>query len=236
MLQFKIFNKLISREVMAFLGDNIPQDVLLFGPPGAGKGTIGQMICAVGNHFHLSSGDIFRHLSPESENGKLFHQYAGKGQLVPDEVTFEVWKRYTRGLVDTNRYFPDQQLLLLDGIPRTVEQAQMLDDYVKILHVIVLDIFDEETILKRILRRAKIEKRTDDAEENVIRKRIEEYRTKTAQVLTHYDPDIVFHYSAEKRPMEVLRDVLVGSTFVLKSMPTLAPTSNVRTEPPPIGK
>lgn len=220
---------------MAFFGDRIPQVVLLFGPPGAGKGTIGQMICAAGNHFHLSSGDIFRHLSPESDNGKVFHQYASTGKLVPDEVTFEVWKRYTRGLVDTNRYFPDQQLLLLDGIPRTLKQAQLLDEYVNVLHVIVLDIFDEDIILKRILRRAKIEKRTDDAEEAVIRKRVQEYREKTAQVLTHYKPEIVFHYSAEQRPMEVLRDVLAGSTFILKEAPVVAPIDRSSIEPPPIG-
>ena len=221
---------------MAFFGNIKPQVVLLFGPPGAGKGTIGQMICAAGNHFHLSSGNIFRHLSPESENGKLFHQYASEGKLVPDEVTLEVWKRYTRGLIDTNRYFPEQQLLLLDGIPRTKKQAQLLDEYVDVLHVIVLDIEDEDTILTRILRRAKIEKRTDDAEVTVIRNRVEEYHTKTTDVLTHYKKDIIYHYSAEKRPMEVLRDVLVGSTFILKSAPTLSPSDRSRSEPPPIGR
>lgn len=221
---------------MSFFGDRKPQVVLLFGPPGAGKGTIGQMICAAGNHFHLSSGNIFRHLSPESDNGKLFHHYASEGRLVPDEVTVEVWKRYTRGLIDTNRYFPEQQLLLLDGIPRTLKQAQLIDEYVEVIHVIVLDINDDETILKRILRRAKIEKRTDDAEENVIRNRILEYHTKTAEVLKHYKKDIIFHYSAEMRPVEVLRDVLVGSSFILKSAPTLSPTDRKKLEPPPIGR
>ncbi|PCJ57200.1 MAG: adenylate kinase [Planctomycetota bacterium] len=220
---------------MPFSGMHRPQVVLLFGPPGAGKGTIGQMICAAGNHFHLSSGNIFRHLSPESKNGQLFHEYAGKGKLVPDEVTFEVWKKYTRGLVDTNRYFPGQQLLLLDGIPRTTKQAEMLDQFVDILHIIVLDIFNEDVILKRILRRAQIEKRSDDAEESVIRKRIEEYHTKTSEVLKHYDKEKVFTYSAENRPIEVLRDVLVGSAFILKTGPLhIAPPDVSLIEPPPI--
>ncbi len=221
---------------MSFFGEKRPQVVLLFGPPGAGKGTIGQMICAAGNHFHLSSGNIFRHLSPESENGKLFHEYAGQGKLVPDEVTLEVWKRYTRGLIETNRYFPEQQLLLLDGLPRTKRQAELLKEYVDVIHIIVLDIQNEETILKRISRRAQIEKRTDDADTKVILQRIEEYRNKTAEVLESYDKDIVFHYNAENRPMEVLRDVLVGSTFVLKTMPHPVPTEKRKTEPPPMGR
>lgn len=221
---------------MGYFGDNKPKVVLLFGPPGAGKGTIGQMICAAGNHFHLSSGNIFRHLSPESENGKLFHEFASKGKLVPDEVTLQVWKSFTRGLIDTNRYFPEQQLLLLDGIPRTYKQATLLAEHVDVIHIIVLDITNEDTILKRISRRAQIEKRTDDADYQIIKNRIEEYKNKTAEVLEYYNEEIIFHYNAENRPMEVLRDVLVGSTFILKTMPHPAPVEARRTEPPPIGK
>jgi adenylate kinase len=83
---------------------------LIFGPPGSGKGTLGKFLSSAGNHFHLSSGDIFRGLSPESPAGKLYHQYAGKGLLLPDEVTIEIWHHFVHGLIATNRYFPSQQL------------------------------------------------------------------------------------------------------------------------------
>ena len=71
------------------MSENKPKAILMFGPPGAGKGTIGAMLCAAGNHFHLSSGDIFRGLPPESKSGQLFYSYANEGKLVPDDVTIE---------------------------------------------------------------------------------------------------------------------------------------------------
>lgn len=199
------------------------QVVLLFGPPGAGKGTMGSMICAAGNHFHLSSGEIFRRLSPESEDGKTFHQYASRGELVPDELTIKIWTRFTQGLIDTNRYFPHQQLLMLDGVPRTVEQTQRISEYVDVRHVIVLRVHDPEVLVTRIRRRAQIEKRLDDADPEVIRNRINEYESKTVKVLGQYPNEIKKFYNAEQTPIEVLRDVLVGSSDVLKAMPQPMP-------------
>src|SRR3972149_12161255 len=112
--------------------DHPLQAVLLFGPPGSGKGTLGKFLSSAGNHFHLSSGDIFRGLSPESPAGKLYHNYAGKGLLLPDEITIQIWHHFVHGLIATNRYFPEQQLLLLDGIPRTIRQAALLQKYIRI--------------------------------------------------------------------------------------------------------
>src|SRR5579862_775061 len=115
---------------------NEPFDaVFIFGPPGVGKGTLGKFLSTAGNHFHLSSGDIFRGLSPESPAGKLFHAYASKGHLLPDEVTIQIWRHYVGGLIATNRYFPHEQFLLLDGIPRTIKQAQILDKYINVSRI-----------------------------------------------------------------------------------------------------
>src|SRR5271169_4211059 len=132
------------------------RSVLIFGPPGSGKGTLGKFLSSAGNHFHLSSGDIFRGLSPESPAGRLYHNYAGKGLLLPDEVTIQIWHHYVHGLIATNRYFPEQQLLLLDGVPRTLRQADLLDRYIRVEGIIVLEMQGTEELIKRIQRRALI--------------------------------------------------------------------------------
>src|SRR5579864_5416583 len=130
---------------------NLPmRSILIFGPPGAGKGTLGKFLSSAGNHFHLSSGDIFRGLSPESPAGQIYHQYAGKGLLLPDEITIQIWHHYVHGLIATNRYFPSQQLLLLDGIPRTIRQADLLQKYVIVEKIIVLEVEHTEDLIKRI--------------------------------------------------------------------------------------
>src|SRR5579863_4732959 len=137
------------------------RSILLLGPPGAGKGTLGKLLSSAGNHFHLSSGDIFRGLSPESPAGKLYHSYAGKGHLLPDDVTVGIWHHFVEGLIATNRYFPHQQLLLLDGIPRTVPQTQLLEPYIDLIHIIVLETSNTGELLKRMKRRGLIERRMD---------------------------------------------------------------------------
>ena len=156
--------------------------ILLFGAPGSGKGTLGKFLSSAGNHFHLSSGDIFRGLSPESPTGKLYHRYAGKGLLLPDEVTIQIWHIYVEGLIATNRYFPSQQLLLLDGIPRTLHQADLLEKHIHIERIIVLDIAKKEELIKRIQRRALIEKRVDDMDSDVLKTRLDIYEKDTAKL------------------------------------------------------
>jgi len=219
---------------MSFAEGVRPQVVLLFGPPGAGKGTIGSMICAAGNHFHLSSGQFFRRLSPESDSGKLFHEYSSRGELLPDEITISIWKRYTQGLIDTNRFFPRQQLLLLDGLPRTPQQVDLIAESVDVLHIIALQVQDPGVLQRRIARRAQIEKRLDDADPEVFRKRYEEYRAKTLKVVERYPSEIIKYYSAQQTPIEVLRDVLVGSAETLKAMPNPMPSAEKTLERPAI--
>lgn len=191
------------------------RSILLFGPPGSGKGTLGKFLSSAGNHFHLSSGDIFRGLSLESPAGKVFHSYAMKGHLVPDDVTIYIWKHYMDGLIATNRYFPEQQFLLLDGIPRTPNQAHILDKYIKVMHVIVLEVASLDELVKRMQRRAIIERRADDADEKVLRTRMEIYQKETLQMLQHYPPGLISRFNADQRPLEVLRDVLVGLSPLL---------------------
>lgn len=191
--------------------------VLLFGPPGSGKGTLGKFLSSAGNHFHLSSGDIFRGLSPESPAGKLFHSYAGQGLLLPDEITIQIWHHFVHGLIATNRYFPNEQLLLLDGLPRTVRQAELLQKYIQIERIIALEIDNTEPLIKRIQRRALIEKRTDDLDTKVLRTRMEVYKKDTLKLLKHYPEQTISRFNAEQKPLEVLRDVLVGLSTLLST-------------------
>ena len=174
------------------------RSVLLFGPPGSGKGTAGRFIAMAGNHVHLSSGDIFRGMSPDSPAGKLFYRYAHKGHLVPDEVTVEIWRTYVLGLVATNRYFPAQQLLLLDGIPRTVKQVELLQEQIDLIRVIVLEMPNVEGLIKRLKRRALIEGRKDDMDEEVLRVRMEVYEKESKQILEHYPKSLISRFNAIK--------------------------------------
>lgn len=191
------------------------RSVLIFGPPGSGKGTQGKFLSSAGNHFHLSSGDVFRDLSPEAPAGKLYHRYAGEGKLLPDDVTIQIWHHYVMGLIATNRYFPKDQLLLLDGIPRTVKQAEILERYIEVEKMILLEAEHEEVLIQRLKRRALIEKRQDDRDEEVLKRRMEIYKNETFPVLKYYGEGKIARFKAEQRPLEVLRDILVSLCAIL---------------------
>ena len=183
---------------------------LIFGPPGSGKGTVGAKLAATTSLKHLSTGDIFRGLPASSESGKLFYQYSNSGKLVPDEVTVQIFQRYVNGLVDTNKLNPEKDILLLDGIPRTPAQARLIESVVPVKGLLVLDIANDNTVVDRILGRAKIEGRKDDADESIIRNRLTEYKNKTAAVLDVYPADKVLRINGDQSPDEVFRDTLAA--------------------------
>ena len=188
---------------------------LIFGAPGSGKGTVGAKLAAIATGIkHLSTGDIFRGLSPVSENGKLFASYANAGKLVPDEVTIQIFSRYVGGLIDTNKFDPAKESFLLDGIPRTVAQAELIKSVVSIKHIFVLEIADYSVIIERLIKRAAIEGRQDDIDESVVRARMNEYETKTAAVLGVYDPSLITKINGAGTPDEVFRDVL--SAYIIR--------------------
>lgn len=185
------------------------RSIVIFGPPGCGKGTLCKTLASAGGHIHISSGEIFRNLSPNSPAGKIFSEYGHKGRLVPDEVTVQVWREYVDGLVASNRYYPTEQLLLLDGVPRTVRQTELFDSQIEVVRVIVLEVKNPEVLVQRLSRRAKIEGRVDDADPQVLRTRLEVYEKNTAPVLHHYPEMLISRFNAAQHPLEVLRDVLV---------------------------
>lgn len=191
--------------------------VLIFGPPGSGKGTVGAKLAATTSLKHLSTGDIFRGIAPSSENGKLIASYSSAGKLVPDTATAQIFERFIKGLIDTNKLNPDKDMLLLDGIPRTPDQVDLIKDIVDVKHVFVLEIKDDATIVARLLNRAKIEGRKDDADESIIKNRLVEYREKTAAVLSKYDEKIVTRIIGDNSPDEVFCDALQAYIQFMKN-------------------
>ena len=191
------------------------RSLLIFGPPGSGKGTLGKFLSSAGNHYHLSSGDIFRGLCPESPAGKIFHKYAGKGRLVPDEVTIEIWHHYVQGLIATNAYFPHDQFLLLDGLPRTLPQAGLIEPHIEVMHIISLEMPNMEGLIERLKRRAMIERRMDDFDEKILRTRMQVYQDETVKLLDHYPKDLISTFNADQPPLDVLRDVLIKLSYLL---------------------
>ncbi len=182
--------------------------VLLIGPPGSGKGTQGQVIGGLPGFYHSACGDVFRSLDPESELGKLSREYSSQGKLVPDDVTVDMWCNHMKNQIAAGKYSPEGDMLLLDGIPRSSNQADMMDEHVEIIGVLNLVCSNEEKIVQRLRDRALKQNRSDDADENVIRHRFEVYHAETAPVLAHYAKNIVADIDAMPLPAEVLRNVL----------------------------
>src|SRR5204862_219562 len=137
--------------------------ILLFGAPGSGKGTQGRILGTIPQFFHCACGDVFRNLSIESEIGRVFVKYSSRGELVPDEPTVELWQNQIEGCTQTGRFRPDQDTLVLDGIPRNVHQAEMLKDTLEVLAIFYLRCTNFDNLVQRMQRRAIKENRLDDA-------------------------------------------------------------------------
>ena len=182
--------------------------VLLFGAPGAGKGTQGELIGNVPGFYHMSTGDMFRALDRNSEAGRKFESYSSKGELVPDEVTIELWQDYINQRIAEGSYDPSTMLLILDGLPRTVNQARVIEPLIDVLAVVHLNAKDKEAMVARLRERAIKQQRTDDAREEVVRNRLDIYERDTRPVLDVYDDLIVHEVDALSTMAVVMSEVL----------------------------
>ena len=182
--------------------------ILLFGAPGAGKGTQGKIFGAIPHFFHCACGDVFRNLRTDTPLGKVFLRYSSLGQLVPDEPTIKLWKQSIADATKVGRFHPQQDLLVLDGIPRNVNQAKILRDTLNVVGVFYLKSADEKKLIERIQRRAIKENRLDDANLSVIRERLKTYEAETKPVLKFYGSKLVHHINADQSPAKVLADIL----------------------------
>jgi adenylate kinase len=159
-------------------------NIVLFGPPGAGKGTQSERLIEKYNLVHLSTGDVFRaNIKGETELGKLAKSYMDAGQLVPDAVTIDMLRSEVAKHSDPKGF-------IFDGFPRTNAQAQSLDEFLSSLNtsislMLALEV-EEQELKTRLLKRAEVSGRADDADPAVIEKRISVYNQETAPVKAFY--------------------------------------------------
>ncbi|VDH03996.1 adenylate kinase [Bergeyella zoohelcum] len=160
-------------------------NIVLFGPPGSGKGTQAQLLIEKFNLKQISTGDLFRfNIKNETALGKLAKSYMDKGELVPDQVTIDM-------LTDELKKPTDAKGFIFDGFPRTAFQTQALESIVKEvlnedIDVCLSLVVEDEILVQRLLERGKTSGRSDDADEQIIRNRIKEYYAKTAEVAELY--------------------------------------------------
>ena len=166
-------------------------NLVLFGKPGAGKGTQAAFLKDKYNLVHISTGDIFRYnIKNETKLGKLAQSYMDKGDLVPDEVTIQMLQEE----VEKN---PNAEGFIFDGFPRTIAQAEALDAFLTSkgmrIHGTLAIEADDEVLIKRLVERGKVSGRTDDQDEEKIRNRFTEYNEKTAPLIAFYQAQGKYH-------------------------------------------
>ncbi len=182
--------------------------ILILGAPGAGKGTQGKILGSIPRFFHCACGDIFRSLDTRTAIGRRFVEYSSRGELVPDELTVELWKAQVENWAESHVYKPDIDFLVLDGIPRNVAQAEIIAGFLEVHQVFHLTCPDRTELARRMRKRALKENRIDDASDKVIAHRIETYEAETRPILDHYPDGMITVIDAMRPPVEVLNDII----------------------------
>lgn len=185
---------------------------LIFGPPGSGKGTQGVTLGTLPQFFHCACGDVFRSLDTRTELGRSFLYFSGRGELVPDELTIKLWKVRIADCVLSHHFKPEMDALVLDGIPRNVHQAQIMEEMIDVRKIFHLDCPDREALINRLQRRALKDNRLDDADVEVIRERLSVYDNLSKPLLKYYSDrygeDLIKTIDATQSPVKVLGEII----------------------------
>jgi adenylate kinase len=187
---------------------------LMFGAPGSGKGTQGKVLGTIPRFHHMACGEVFRSLDTRTPLGQEFVEYSSRGQLVPDETTVKLWRANIHDKVTTHQFKPDIDFLVLDGIPRNVEQARYMETDIEVLQVFHLSCPDRTELARRLRKRALKENRFDDANDEVIQRRIKLYEEESRPILEHYSTgdyagrNIVTSIDATNPPVRVVSEIL----------------------------
>ena len=182
--------------------------ILLFGAPGAGKGTQGKILGTIPHFFHCACGDVFRSLSATNPLARVFIEYTSRGQLVPDNPTIKLWQQFVKNSERIGRFHPKSDTLVLDGIPRNLHQAEMLADTLDVRAIFYLHCTNFNSVVQRLQRRALKENRLDDANLDVIRQRLKVYEQETKPVLGFYGSARVHRINSDQTQTKVLLDIL----------------------------
>src|SRR5438128_5794598 len=183
---------------------------ILFGAPGSGKGTQGKTLGTIPRYYHCACGDVFRSIDTRTKVGKAFLEYSSKGQLVPDDITVELWRQAIDAAVEAHKFKPDIDTLVLDGIPRNLGQAKIMEEMIDVKKVFHLACPDRETLFYWLMRHALKENRLDDANEQVIQRRLDIYEKESRPVLSHYPKECITVIDAMQPPAKVLFDILAS--------------------------
>jgi adenylate kinase len=196
--------------------------ILLFGAPGSGKGTQGRLLGATPGFFHCACGDVFRALDMQSPLGREFMDYSTRGELVPDQLTVSLWQQRLADHVKESAFQPDNQLLVLDGIPRNTNQARMMETFIDVALVIHLHCADSSVLEARLGRRAAEERRPDDHSAEIVRRRLAVFEAESLGVLDRYPRSLVKFVDASAPPGEVLAEIL-GHILNAGGLPSPSP-------------
>jgi adenylate kinase len=181
---------------------------LLIGAPGSGKGTQGKALGVLPQFFHCACGDVFRSIDIRTPVGQAFLEYSSKGQLVPDNITVELWLSRITSCVVNGSFKPEIDYLVLDGIPRNTNQAQLMEHLIDVKKVFYLNCSGREDLLyARLKKRALKDNRLDDADESVIQRRLKVYNLELKPLLEYY-PDQLCEIDATLSPHKVLYNIL----------------------------
>ncbi|HEX8076900.1 MAG TPA: nucleoside monophosphate kinase, partial [Chthoniobacterales bacterium] len=168
----------------------------------------GKTIGTIPRFFHCACGDVFRSIDTRTKVGRAFLDYSSRGQLVPDEITVQLWKARIDAAVDAHTFKPDIDTLVLDGIPRNVAQAEIMDDLINVEKVFHLSCPNRDALFARLKKRALKDNRLDDANEEVIQRRLALYEQESKPVLGYYGPERITCIDATQPPAKVLFHIL----------------------------
>ena len=177
--------------------------ILLFGYPGSGKGTQGHILSALPGFHHVAMGDILRGLQPGHALYPAIRERITQGNLVPDELVMELFASHLDSLK-----LPPTDFVVVDGIPRSKKQVELLNRIVQVIKIFKLSIYDESIVIDRLRRRAAQQNRPDDASDAVIQHRLTVYRSETESCITSYPGTLLTRIQANQPVFDVHLDII----------------------------